>query len=248
MKVKQPHCGPGSSVGIATDYGLDGPGIESSLHYIRQYTMDCAYIMPRGDGETMRAYKRRVYITMIRLLCDKVGPPRTRVASYWPDTNWKNVWKNIQNTPGSEALKVQWFQIVHDLTPTNARLQRIRLSNTEECRECGGVDTLSHRLTECGEGPQIWRWTRARIAAILHMDSIYIPETWLLRPEFLLWPPQRHRTVLWMLAQMAIYRTTYERTLTKHDYLDFLRRARWKIVSQPATKRLVGNYLSILDA
>jgi hypothetical protein len=24
-------CGPGSSVGIATDYGLDGPGIESRL-------------------------------------------------------------------------------------------------------------------------------------------------------------------------------------------------------------------------
>jgi hypothetical protein len=23
------YCGPGSSVGIATDYGLDGPGIES---------------------------------------------------------------------------------------------------------------------------------------------------------------------------------------------------------------------------
>ena len=22
------HCGPGTSVGIATDYGLDGPGIE----------------------------------------------------------------------------------------------------------------------------------------------------------------------------------------------------------------------------
>ena len=23
------YCGPGSSVGITTDYGLDGPGIES---------------------------------------------------------------------------------------------------------------------------------------------------------------------------------------------------------------------------
>ena len=23
------YCGPGSSVGIATDYGLDGPGLES---------------------------------------------------------------------------------------------------------------------------------------------------------------------------------------------------------------------------
>jgi hypothetical protein len=25
------YCGPGSSVGIATDYGLDGPGIESGF-------------------------------------------------------------------------------------------------------------------------------------------------------------------------------------------------------------------------
>jgi hypothetical protein len=30
-KVPCSKCGPGSSVGIATDYGLDGPGIEFSL-------------------------------------------------------------------------------------------------------------------------------------------------------------------------------------------------------------------------
>jgi hypothetical protein len=35
VPISNPHyyyyyCGPGSSVGIATDYGLDGPGIESS--------------------------------------------------------------------------------------------------------------------------------------------------------------------------------------------------------------------------
>ena len=27
--IIQHYCGPGSSVGIATDYGLDGPGVES---------------------------------------------------------------------------------------------------------------------------------------------------------------------------------------------------------------------------
>ena len=27
VKVDVPTCGPGSSVGIATDYGLDGPGL-----------------------------------------------------------------------------------------------------------------------------------------------------------------------------------------------------------------------------
>ena len=29
VRVPNYLCGPGSSVGIATDYGLDGPGIES---------------------------------------------------------------------------------------------------------------------------------------------------------------------------------------------------------------------------
>jgi hypothetical protein len=79
------------------------------------------------------------------------------------------------------------------------------------------------------------------------MDPVNIPDTWLLRPDFLIWPPQRHRAVLWMLAHMAVYRTTNERTLNKHDYLDFLRRGRWKFHSLPARRRLVGNYLSILD-
>jgi hypothetical protein len=31
-------CGPGSSVGIATDYGLDGPGIESWWGYVGRGT------------------------------------------------------------------------------------------------------------------------------------------------------------------------------------------------------------------
>jgi hypothetical protein len=77
------------------------------------------------------------------------------------------------------------------------------------------------------------------------MDLAYIPDTWLLRPDFLLWPPQRHKAVLWMFAHMAVYRTTD--ALTKHDYLDFLRRARWKLTSAPSLKALVGNYLTLLD-
>jgi hypothetical protein len=44
------------------------------------------------------------------------------------------------------------------------------------CEICDGVDTLSHRITECGEGPVTWRWTRARIAAILRMDQAHIPD------------------------------------------------------------------------
>jgi exonuclease III len=222
-------------------------GIPVALPYIREYIQDTAYIEMQREGETGRMYKRRVYSSMTRLLSDTTGGPRTRVESYWPDTNWKRVWKNVHTTPGSETLKAQWYQIIHDLIPTNVRLKKIRLSNTDECRVCGGEDTLSHRMTECGEGQLIWRWTRARIAGILRMESRYIPESWLLRPDFQLWPPQRHGAVLWMISQMATYQTISDRTLTKQDYLDFLRRARWKTVSNPATKRRVGNYLSVLD-
>jgi hypothetical protein len=32
IKCIEQFCGPGSSVGIATDYGLDGPGIDSKAH------------------------------------------------------------------------------------------------------------------------------------------------------------------------------------------------------------------------
>ena len=55
---KQPcivHCGPGSSVGIATGYGLDGPGIES-----------------RWRGEIFRTCPDRPW-----------GPPRLLFNGYW---------------------------------------------------------------------------------------------------------------------------------------------------------------------
>jgi hypothetical protein len=86
---------------------------------------------------------------------------------------------------------------------------------------------------------------QSRIAAILLADSATIPETWLLRPNFLLWPPKRHKAVLWMLAHLAVFRTQDD--LSEHDNIDFLRRARWKLNSTQARQRLVVNDLIIVD-
>jgi hypothetical protein len=79
------------------------------------------------------------------------------------------------------------------------------------------------------------------------MDPEHIPEMWLLQPDLFLWPPKRHRAVLWIIAHMAVHRTTYDRTLTTHDYIDFLRRAKWKLDAWHSRMRLVGNYLSVLE-
>jgi hypothetical protein len=57
---------------------------------------------------------------------------------------------------------------------------------------CAGRDTLSHRLLECRDAPEQWAWMKARIARILGMDQRWIPDTWVLRPQFKLWPAQNY--------------------------------------------------------
>jgi hypothetical protein len=64
--------------------------------------------------------------------------------------------------------------------------------------------------------------------------------------SFDLWPPQRHRAVLWILAHLVVYRTQVGHDLSFEDYMDFLRRAKWKTDSWPSGRRMVGNYLSIM--
>ena len=111
---------------------------------------------------------------------------------------------------------------------------------------CGEHDTVMHRIIECGEGRKIWEWTRNRIAWILRMGPVWIPNEWTIRPKFKLWPPQRHRAVLWILAHMVWFRTRGSWTLSAQEYFDFLRSTLWKANRDTRRATQVGNYLSIL--
>jgi hypothetical protein len=184
---------------------------------------------------------------MALILRTTVTPPTMRIECLWPDTKWITVWSNIQAAPVSEHMKAQWYIITHDLLPTNERLQKIRLSTTDKCKHCNMTDTLNHRLIECGEGRSTWYWTRRRIAALLRIDERNIPEEWLLRPDFNLWPPNRHRAVLWILIHLAGYRMKRDRILTMNDFIDFVRRSKWKATNTTNWTSLTGNYLQILD-
>jgi hypothetical protein len=75
----------------------------------------------------------------------------------------------------------------------------------------------------------------------------WIPEVWLYRPQFHLWPPQRHRAVLWLLAKLVEFRAQRCKLLTTHDYYDFLRRSKWKLYQQHNRLLRVRNYLGVLD-
>ena len=110
--------------------------------------------------------------------------------------------------------------------------------------DCGRRDTLKHRLVECG-GEQRCLWASSRIARMLKTSPENIPRVWLTRPDFQFWPTQRQRAVLWMLALFVNFRLQKQRTLTAQDLMDFMRRAKRKVVMQKNRQKLVPNFLSL---
>ena len=109
------------------------------------------------------------------------------------------------------------------------------------------TDTFSQRLFECGVGEQIRTWTKERLAWILRTIPERIPSDWLLLPHFTLWRPRRRRELLWVLANLVIFRTQQQRVLTLQDCIDFMKRSKWKLYQSHKRVASVGNYLSVID-
>ena len=79
-----------------------------------------------------------------------------RIEKLWLHADWKVIWKNLAETPTLEDDIAVWYKVINDIIPTKKRLHRINMASTDTCKECGEVDTLLHRLTECGESKAIW--------------------------------------------------------------------------------------------
>ena len=221
--------------------------IPRRLEYLRIYAMDKAYVEPHKQGEAPKTFRARVYDTLCKIK-QATNPPRNvRMTMMYPKTGWEQVWMNLHATWAADSIKVNWFKVIHDILPTNERLHAIRLSSSPLYTNCGEEDTVMHRIIECDEGRKIWEWTRNRIAWILRMDPVWIPNERTIRPQFKLSPPQRQRVVLWILAHMVWCRTRGGWTLTVQEYFDFLRRSRWKANRDARRTSQVGKYLSILE-
>jgi hypothetical protein len=223
------------------------PRIPHKLTHLRQYVTDMAYVTTQEPDETRQQYKRKAYAVLLRLLMNNSPQNEMRIVRKYPSTNWTRVWKNLHTNKVPDAIKSTWYVAVHDLIPTNDRLAAINLTDTNGCTTCGHPDSLQHRITDCKEGPIIWTQTRKIIAIMLRTDHRHIPQDWALRPAFQLWPPQRHSAILWILAHFVHYRLQAHRRLSLVDYMDFLRRARWKLYNRARRPYATGRYLDVID-
>ena len=169
--------------------------IPSQLLYLRQYGIDMAYVTPYAPGETRQKFKRRVYEVLFGLTTNVSATGELRIVRKFSCVDWERVWKNLQASGVPDVTKSIWFAAIHDIIPTNYRLAAIRLTDTSACPKCGHPDSLQHRITECGEGPVIWNWTRYKLGIILRVYK-FIRQEWTLRPAFLHWPPKRQAAIL----------------------------------------------------
>ena len=105
----------------------------------------------------------------------------------------------------------------------------------------------THHLFECGEGPQIWQWTTQKIALILRTIPTRMPIEWLLRPQCALWLPTGRHAVMWILANVVLFRTRPNQELTLRDFIAFMLTNKYKLYQTVKRRLLVANYLCVLD-
>jgi hypothetical protein len=131
-----------------------------------------------------------------------VRPIRTVTKN--PKYNWSRICQNLNDPWIPDAVRPSWYIALHDTLPAKERLNGIALSDSDHCNFCGKTDTLAHRIFECGDGGDMWRWTPVRMAAIPCINACYIPKDSPFRTQFHFWPRQRHGAVVMVVGILRL--------------------------------------------
>ena len=60
------------------------------------------------------------------------GNREMRIVKQWPHNDWDRVWRNLHTAWITNTLKSTWYNIIHDLIPTQERLAAIRLAASKQ--------------------------------------------------------------------------------------------------------------------
>jgi hypothetical protein len=82
---------------------------------------------------------------------------------------------------------------------------------------------------------------------MLRMNHNYILQEWMLRSAFHHWSAQRKAAILCLLAHLVHYRLQAYRRPSLQDYMDFIKRSRWKIQQQTRKRPGRGRNLDVPD-
>ena len=172
----------------------------------------CACTPPNAN-ETPKRFRKRIYSTLHTMVTAATSARAIRIEIMHPNHNWPQIWCNLHDARIPDMVHSVWHAAIHDIMPTKERLHGITLTDTNRCTTCGQIDTLLHRMTDCGVGKPIWNWTQTLLARTLNTRPQRIPGDWTIRPQFHTRSMQRHAAILWILAHLVYYRTQYQNRL-----------------------------------
>ena len=162
-----------------------------------------------------------------------------------PNINWQQVWRNLHNSWVSEEIRSVWYIVIHDILPTNTGLAAITMVETrlQEMWEIGHPATPSNGM--CGGCCHMGLDSKMTGSNVTYGPPPYPRYMDPISPILFL-APAATASVLWTLAHLVWYCLQGQRRQSILDYIDFLRRSRWKAYQRPHRLQRIGNYLDVL--
>lgn len=165
---------------------------------------------------TGRECTRQVYSALLPVML----PSKPRITSVLPNTDWNQVWGNIQSKLLLQKARSLWFAAVHDIFATNVRLHAIGRSETDKCKDCHKWDTVLHRVTTCGKATDIWAWTQHKLIQVLQVPPHFIQQDLPIRPDFKVPGKCKHNTAVWLTGHVIMAVLGAPETPTLNDVIE----------------------------
>ena len=108
---------------------------------------------PKRQTEIGRVFRRRLYDTLRTVSTAERKQRRVLIVQFQPAIDWSLAWGNIRNVILPDGARSAWYMVIHDIIPTNVRLRRIGLIDTEKCRQCGRQGTILRLTGDLGMNP-----------------------------------------------------------------------------------------------
>ena len=105
---------------LTTRSNIPNLRLPQTLEYLHIYALERAYIEPRRQDETLKAFKLRAYDTLRVISTAETILRVVRVMQLQLEIEWSIVWRNLHLTWTSEGAKSARYMVMHDLIATNA--------------------------------------------------------------------------------------------------------------------------------
>ncbi|KAJ4433686.1 hypothetical protein ANN_15997 [Periplaneta americana] len=88
------------------------------------------------------------------IMKDSIHSPR--IVEQFPNQRWHKIWHNIHRANIPTAWQTTVYCYINQIIPTEERKHRHHLTDSPACKICGFIDTLKHRITNCGTAKTTW--------------------------------------------------------------------------------------------